>query len=188
MKVKCTSAGCPWVNELGSLEKHLETCGFALITCVNGCKEKILSSEHTSHCTERCPLRQYTCELCKSKGTYKEMTGGHLDECPDLMIPCPNNGCDNGIKRKQIASHYLECPYETIDCPFKDVGCAYTSQRNRMEDHKATSCGHHLDLAMVQLKEQVIHYNALHLLLKWLNLRKKSNVAQPRILYTSLWL
>ena len=28
-----------------------------------------------------------------------------------------------------------------------------------MEDHKATSCGHHLDLAMVLFKKQVIHYD-----------------------------
>ena len=152
MRVKCTSAGCLWVNELGSLESHLETCGFALIPCANGCKELIMRSEHTSHCTEVCPLRSHTCEHCKSKGTYKEMTGGHLDECPDLMIPCPNNGCGDSIKRKQIVSHHLECPFKTIDCPYKDVGCTYTSPRRTMEDHKVTSCGYHLDLAMVKLK------------------------------------
>ena len=152
MRVKCTSAGCPWVNELGSLESHLETCGFALVPCANGCKEQIMRSEHTSHCTEVCPLRQYTCEHCKSKGTYKEMTGGHLGECPDLMIPCPNSGCGVSIKRKQMDSHHLKCPYEIIHCLYKDVGCTYTSPRRIMEDHKATSCGHHLDLAMVLLK------------------------------------
>ena len=151
MRVKCTSAGCPWVNELGSLEKHLETCGFALVPCANGCKEQIMRSEHTSHCTEVCPLRQYTCEHCKSEGTYKEMTSGHLDECPDFKVPCTNSGCGVTIKRKQMALHHLRCPYKTIDCPYKDVGCTYTSPRHAMEDHKATFCGHHLDLAMVEV-------------------------------------
>ena len=51
--------------------------------------------------------------------------------------------------------HHLECPHETISCPYKDVGCTYTSPRHAMADHKATSCGHHLDLAMVQLKKQI---------------------------------
>ena len=151
MRVKCTSTGCPWVNELGSLEKHLETCGFALVPCANGCKKQIMRSEHTSHCTKECLLRQYTCKHCKSKGPYKEMTGGHLSKCPDLMVPCPNNGCGVNITRKKMASHGLECPYKTINCPYKDVGCTYTSPRHTMEDHKATSCGHHLDLAMVKL-------------------------------------
>ena len=50
-----------------------------------------------------------------------------------------------------MASHHLECPYEVIGCPYKDVGCTYTSPRGTMDDHKATSCGCHLDLAMVLL-------------------------------------
>ena len=80
------------------------------------------------------------------------MTGGHLDECPDLMVSCPNKGREDGIKRKQMACHHLECPYEIIGCPYKDVGWAYTSPRGTMDDHKATSCGCHLDLAMVLLR------------------------------------
>ena len=52
-----------------------------------------------------------------------------------------------------MASHHMECPHETFSCPYKDVGCTYTSPRHKMADHKATSCGHHLDLAMVQLKK-----------------------------------
>ena len=84
----------------------------------------------------------------------KEMIGGHLDKCPDLMVHCPNIECEVRIKRKDMASHHLECPYETISCPYKDVRCTYTSPRHTMADHKATSCGHHLDLAMVQLKKQ----------------------------------
>ena len=79
----CTSAKCDWINELGSLVKHLETCGFGMLSWSNGCIEKITRSEHTSHCTEKCPLRRYTCKHFKSEGTYKEMTGSHLDECPD---------------------------------------------------------------------------------------------------------
>ena len=155
MKVKCTSIGCCWINELGSLEKHLEeTCGFVLMPCANGCDKHLIRSEHPSHCTEECPLRWYTCEHCSSEGTYKEMTGGHLDECPDLIVPCPNNGCGVSIKRKQMASHHLECPYATIDCPYKDVGCTYISSRYMMAYHKTNSCDHHLDLAMLQLKVQ----------------------------------
>ena len=56
-----------------------------------------------------------------------------------------------------MASHHLECPHETISCPYKDVGCTYTSPRHTMADHKATSCGYHLDLAMVQLKKMELH-------------------------------
>ena len=111
--------------------------------------------------TEVCLLRKHRCEHCKAEGPYKEMIGGHLDQCPDLMVPCPNSGCEVSIKRKDMASHHMECPHETISCPYKDVGCTYTSPRHTMADHKATSCGHHLDLAMVQLnRHKHIHKTA----------------------------
>ena len=153
LRVKCTSTGCPWINVLGSLNDHLQTCGYVLMLCSNGCKQHIVRDKHILHCAEECPLRKHVCKHCKAEGPYKEMIGGHLDKCPDLMVPCPNSGCEVSIKRKDMASHHLECPHETISCPYKDVGCTYTSLRHAMSDHKATSCGHHLDLAMVQLKK-----------------------------------
>ena len=159
LRVKCTSTGCPWINELGSLHDHLQTCGYVLVLCSNGCKQHIVRDKHLLHCAEECPLRRYICKHCKAVGLYKEMIGGHLDKCPDLMLPCPNSGCAVSIKRKDMASHHLECPHETISCPYKDVGCTYTSLRHTMADHKATSCGHHLDLAMVQLKKLEMHCN-----------------------------
>ena len=154
LRVKCTSTGCPWINKLESLKAHLETCGYVLVLCSNGCKQHIVREKHLMHCAVECPLRTHVCKHCKAEGPYKEMIGGHLAKCPDLMVPCPNSGCEVNIKRKDMASHHLECPHETISCPYKDVGCTYTLPRHTMADHKATSCGHHLDLSMVQLKKQ----------------------------------
>ena len=126
------------------------------------CKQHIVRDKHLLHCAEECPLRRHMCKHCKAEGPYKEMIGGHLDKCPDLIIHCPNSGCEVSIKRKDMASHHMECPHETISCPYKDVGCTYTSQRHTMADHNATSCGHHLDLAMVQLKKQGEEIRQLH--------------------------
>ena len=159
MKVKFTSKGCPWMNELGQLDKHLEKCGFVLMLCVNiGCKVLVLRDELFMHSTELCPLRSCACKYCRSSGTHREMTGSHLEKCPGI-ITCSNTGCGEKATRNEMAAHQLLCPYKTIDCPYKDIGCTYTSPRRTMEDHKATSCGHHLDLAMVLFKKQVIHYD-----------------------------
>ena len=51
-----------------------------------------------------CALRKHTCKHCKSEVTYKEMTGGHLDGCPDFEVPCFNYF---------IVDHYfeIECCY-----------------------------------------------------------------------------
>ena len=166
MRVKCTSTGCPWINELGSLNDHLQTCGYLLVLCSNGCKQRIVRDKHLLHCAEECPLRRHMCKNCKAEGPYKKMIGCHLDMCPDLMVPCPISGCEVSIKRKDMASHHLECPHETISCPYKDVGCTYTSPRHTMADHKATSCGHHLDLAMVQLKDAMVQLKDVKVELK----------------------
>ena len=151
LRVKCTSTGCPWVNELRLLEDHLEICGYVLVPCANGCGDHTIRHNLHLHNTKVCALRKHTCEHCKFKGTCKEMTGGHLDECPDFKVPCRSNRCGVNIKRKEICSHLLKCPFETIHCPYKDVGCTNTSQRQAMEDHKANSFGQHLDLAMKSL-------------------------------------
>ena len=166
LRVKCTSTGCPWINELGSLNDHLQTCGYVLVLCSNGCKQRIVCDKHLLHCTEECPLRRHMCKHCRAEGPYKEMIGGHLAKCPDLMVPCPNSGCEVSIKRKDMASHHLECPHETISCPYKDVGCTYISPRHTMAGHKATSCGHHLDLAMVQLKDAKVELKDVKVELK----------------------
>ena len=160
--MKCTSTGCPWINELGSLNDHLQTCGYVLVLCSNGCKQHIVRDKHLLHCADECTLRKHMCEHCKAEGPYMEIIGGHLDKCPDLMVPCPNSGCEVSIKRKDMASHHLECPHETISCPYKDVGCTCISPRHTMADHKATSCGHHLDLAMGQLKKHGEEIRNMH--------------------------
>ena len=154
LRVKCTFKGCPWINELRLLYDHLGKCGYMLVSCAHGCGDQVIRDSLHFHHTEECLLRRHRCEHCNAEGPYKDMIGGHLDECPDLMIPCPNSECEVSTKRKDMASHHLECPHEIISCPYKDVGCTYTSPRHTMADHKATSCGHHLDLAMVQLKKQ----------------------------------
>ena len=159
--MKCTSTGCRWINELGSLNVHRQTCGYALVLC-SKCKQHIVRDKHLLHCAEECPLRSHKCNHCKAEGPYREMIGGHLDKCPDLIIHCSNSGCRITIKRKDMASHHMECPHETISCPYKDVGCTYTSPKHRMADHNATSCGSHLNLAMVQLKKQGEEIRQLH--------------------------
>ena len=72
LKLTSTSTGCPWINELGSLNDHLETCGYVLVLCSNGCKRHIVRDKHLLHCAEECPLRKHMCEHCKAVGPATE--------------------------------------------------------------------------------------------------------------------
>ena len=39
--MKCSNAnrGCEWVGTVGTLEKHVATCGFTLVPCPKQCKD-----------------------------------------------------------------------------------------------------------------------------------------------------
>lgn len=70
----------PWIRHWGTLSMcrrgevplpegryckcdHLETCGYVLVLCSNGCKRHIVRDKHLLHCAEECPLRK-TIHLC----------------------------------------------------------------------------------------------------------------------------
>ena len=55
LSVKCTSTGCPWVNELRLLADHLEVCGYVLAPCANGCGDHMIR--------ENLPLHNKVCAL-----------------------------------------------------------------------------------------------------------------------------
>ena len=129
-------------------------CGYVVVTCANGCKERVIRDKIFSHQTKECLLRKHTCEHCRAIGTYLDITGSHLNQCPDFAIPCSNRGCELKIKRKDMTSHRSVCPAEIIGCPYAGTGCTFKSERDKMAQHKATSCEYHLDLAMKQLVKQ----------------------------------
>ena len=144
LRIKCISTNCQWVNELHLLDNHLKSCEYMLLPCVNGCGNKIIRSEAIVHQRNVCPLRQYTCEYCKKKGIYNEIIGPHIDECPEVVISCPNVGCETSSIRKNMNTHCSICPHEIIECPYVHTGCTFTSPRCKMEDHKVTSVEYHL--------------------------------------------
>jgi TNF receptor-associated factor 4 len=43
----------------------METCGFVLIDCPNGCGVRFEKRFMTKHQAEDCPKRQVVCEFCK---------------------------------------------------------------------------------------------------------------------------
>ena len=134
LRVKCTaSTDCPWVNELRLLEEHIKMCGYVLIPCSNGCGHCTVRDMLLYHCTEVCPLRQYTCVHCKGVGTYKDMISFHLDVCPDAMVACPNRGCGTNLKRKDMVFHCSECPNTMVPCPNR--GCGESVKRKDIASH-----------------------------------------------------
>ena len=130
LKVKCNNCenGCGWVGELRSLDDHLATCGYALLRCTNQCMEDteevwILRHDLDHHLKGRCPNRLYQCPHCKTTGRYCDVTTTHLDTCPKLEVPCPNDGCMASVPRCDVADHRSKCQFEKVPCKYATLGC-----------------------------------------------------------------
>ncbi|XP_019850604.1 PREDICTED: TNF receptor-associated factor 3-like isoform X2 [Amphimedon queenslandica] len=159
LKVYCTNSeeGCEWqgtINETDtSIDTHLNSCPYQLVPCTNGCGEKIRKSSLKTHLTNNCPKRIVNCQICKRKGTHQLITSrSHLDECPDLPIQCSNEGCNEKMLRRSLASHNETCPKAIIPCEYNTVGCDERMKREEQEKHNEESTKVHLQMTKKQLQ------------------------------------
>ena len=143
-----------------SLEKHITNCGFALFPCPNECKKFImlLRKDIEVHKKEECPRRQYECPHCRETGEYRERTTTHLEECPNMIIPCPNDGCGEEIERCDVIEHRQNCLFELISCKYTNIGCMEHVLRKDLEKHHNDS-QQHLQLAIDTVNQQEMTIN-----------------------------
>ncbi len=143
LRVKCGNLenGCKWVGELGSLNAHLNTCDHALLPCDNNCTNngqvvKMFGKDKQDHLTNHCPRRQYQCPHCRKVGEHQEITGTHLETCPQVRVPCPNSLCTASIPRCELPLHRSTCQYESVPCKYAEVGCKEKRRRKHLKEHE----------------------------------------------------
>ena len=56
--------GCDWDGTLRDFHLHLETCGFIIIDCPNGCGARFERRFSDKHQQEDCAKRTVLCEFC----------------------------------------------------------------------------------------------------------------------------
>ena len=144
LKVECNNVAhhCHWTGILGELETHLQSCGYVLKSCPNGCtspggqETKVLAKDLENHKTNKCPKRNYMCEFCHEDGSYDFMKSDHLETCPAMLIACPNEPCTSKILRCGIEAHCSTCPYEPVPCKYSKVGCRKRPLRKDLKEHE----------------------------------------------------
>ena len=144
--------GCEWIGELLALSKHLTVCDYALVPCPNKCDDgevvmKVMHKDLEKHSKEECPRRWHQCSHCLEFGEYWERTTTHLEECFQVEVSCPNNGCNEKVIRSEITSHRLDCAYEVVSCRYAVIGCKSKIPRHDVEIHESDSL-EHLELAI----------------------------------------
>ena len=101
-------------------------CPCALISCTNQCPEQVMRKDLESHLLKNCQLREHRCHTCNQNGPYQTMTTTHLDQCPDIIVPCPNECGVPDMPWKELKKHHAVCPAEEIQCGYP--GCDTTLQ------------------------------------------------------------
>ena len=161
-----TDSGCQWMGTIKDIDTHLNNfCTYQLVPCTNGCGEKIRRITLKTHLTDNCTKRIANCQYCNRKGRYQLITSSsHLDVCPDLPIQCSNEGCNEKMPRRSLASHNETCPKAIIPCEYNTVGCNKKMKREEQEKHNEEEIKQHLEAAMKKIEvllptNQVIKLN-----------------------------
>ena len=151
--------GCEWKGKLGELEEHLtrdpspenqlKGCQFVEVECTHKCGEWFQRHHITTHETQQCKKRPYSCDHCRDyDSTFEDVTEVHYPQCGKYPVSCPND-CDvSKIERQDLESHLKDqCPLEQVDCPFHYAGCETQLPRKDMPEHMREKFTHLMLLA-----------------------------------------
>ena len=105
-----------------------------------------------SHCV-LCPER--TCSPLVS--SHEQVTGAHLEVCPNYPLDCPNRCGAQGITRSAVPAHQEVCPLQLVECEYKRFGCAVVLPRKDIAEHLKTSVQAHLQMTKRRVEEQEVY-------------------------------
>ena len=141
--------GCGWVGRAERLEEHLGSCDYVNVECpfkhcYQECKRK-----HLEKHKKKCRHRREKCTHCGLVVSHSAIYL-HYDECPEVILCCPNHCSQEKIKRRELKIHYETCPLEPVHCQFKDAGCMDMIMRRDMESHMEKNVQKHMLLLQQQ--------------------------------------
>ena len=153
MKVYCMyeGEGCDWQGEVREAEGH--ECVFKPVPCENNCGEMIQSIFLEDHLKLHCVNRRHACSECQEEGTYKFITGNHIDSCPNLLISCTSEDCGETVQRKDLEQHLTQCPHHVIKCSNE---CGEEMKQSTLTDHLESQCKQRL-ISCLHCNEEGTH-------------------------------
>ncbi len=97
---------------------------------------------------------------------YDTITGDHLENWPEVLVECENEGCQEMIKRSELddGTHDEVCEYEIINCKYLPHGCYLNFVRRDMPEHEE-DLKVHLEMALqknTDLKKRLNTLEELH--------------------------
>ena len=155
LHVYCSNKGkgYEWKGEVKDIGNHLDDCLLEDVKCPNQCKEMIQRQFLASHLVSECLHREVECHYCHDKIKLLLADSAHLEECPKVLLPCPNDcGMVETILREDMEAHKKECPLEMIHCEYRSVGCEVRMSRKRQREHEEENTEKHLHMTKLELE------------------------------------
>ena len=140
MRCDNVDRGCTWTGTVGTLEDHVDECGYTMVQCSKNCKARgtdisLMRKDLDSHLTTDCPNRAHKCEYCGEEGTYAGITEEHDQLCLK-PIPCPNTECTLTMERRRVEEHVAsECMHTIVACQYSNIGCTQREKRKDIKTH-----------------------------------------------------
>ena len=133
--------GCEWRGKLRGYEQHLNKnpssgsqvigCQFVEVECMYECGEWVQRQLITTHQTQQCKMRPYSCDYCRDySSTFEEVITFHYPQCGKYPVDCPNKCRECPFERQELATHLKEeCPLTLVNCSFQYCDVQNTSKR-----------------------------------------------------------
>ena len=150
---------CGKKMELSAVENHLTSdngCPDQVVDCSNKCGHKERRATVKKHMTNECRLRRQKCQYCPLVSSHEQVTGAHMEECPNYPLNCPNKCGARGITRSTVSAHREVCPLQRVECEYKQFGCAVVLPRKDAAEHLKTSMQAHLQMTKRRVEEQEV--------------------------------
>ena len=133
------------------IEEHRKECPLEDVQCLNVCGEMLKRQILKSHMELECACRKVNCQCCHITGEHQFIEGEHKEQCPKLMLPCPNK-CDiESVCREEMEAHRKECLLEMVQCEYHSMGCEERVMRKYLENHEEENVKQHLSLTRSEL-------------------------------------
>lgn len=139
LQVKCSNVDrqCTWEGTVATLEEHLFTCDYSLVSCPHFCTEaSLMKKDLQTHLQESCIYRDHTCQYCGIKGTFFEITELHDSDCKRKPISCPNPNCGEVLEQCGVKRHLEACEHTKLPCKYAKLGCSEVMKRKDMAEHE----------------------------------------------------
>ena len=160
LHIFCTNKekGCEWQGELNDINVHINKsnengCTYVVVECTEGCGEMLRRQYLSTHVLTDCTHRKINCQYCDLSGVHSFITGGHKEECPKVVIPCPNHCETDNILREDMDEHRKVCSLEVVSCKYLKLGCGTRMARKEVEEHGKEKVEEHLCLATERLEK-----------------------------------